>query len=190
MKGITEEYATYGSLFLVDEEHYVELCRYLNKVIFKKADFFLREGECCEYLGFLKSGLMRSFYDKDINVNFHLENSLITDYDSILFGVKSRISIKAIEDSEVFLLHKDHLQNLYDKDVYWQEFGRRIAEAVYLHAKRRIEGLLCISPEQRYHQLLLENPKILQLIPQKHIAGYLGIQPQSLSRIRKRLLNR
>ncbi|HCA05953.1 Crp/Fnr family transcriptional regulator [Chryseobacterium sp.] len=190
MESITKEYAVYGSLFLVDEEHYKEFCGYLKKVTFKKADFFLREGEYCQHLGFLKCGLMRSFYDRDINVNFHLENSLITDYDSVLYGVKSKMNIKAIEDSEVFLLHKDHLQSLYHKEAYWQEFGRKIAEAVYLHAKKRIEGLLCISPEQRYHQLLLENPKILQLVFQKHIAGYLGIQPQSLSRIRKRLLKR
>ncbi|KMQ61662.1 Crp/Fnr family transcriptional regulator [Chryseobacterium angstadtii] len=181
-------------MFLVDEAHYTELCSYLKKVTFKKDDFFLKEGEYCRYVGFLKCGLMRSFYNKDckadINVNFHLDHSLITDYDSILFGIKSKINIKAIEDSEVFLLHKNHLQDLYRKDPYWQEFGRKMAEVVYLHAKRRVENLLCRSPEQRYHQLLLENPKIFQLMSQKHIASYLGIQPQSLSRIKRRIQKR
>lgn len=194
MKSITEEYLTYNSLFLVDEEHYAELQGYLKKVMFKKASFFLRKGEYCRYLGFMKGGVMRSFYHqnngREINVNFYHENGLVTDYDSILPGVQSEINIKAVEDSELFLLDREHLQSPYHKDPYWQEFGRKITETAYLRAKKRIEGLLCLSPEQRYHQLLEENPKILQLLPQKHIASYLGIQPESLSRIRRRIQGR
>ncbi len=100
------------------------------------------------------------------------------------------MNIKAVTDAEVLLLHKEDLQKLYQKDTYWQEFGRKMTEVIYLGAKRRIEELLYYSPEIRYNNLLAENPQIFQLVAQKHIASYLGIKPPSLSRIRRRILKR
>ncbi|WP_153399128.1 Crp/Fnr family transcriptional regulator [Chryseobacterium vaccae] len=194
MKNILNEYATYGPLFLVDEAHYEEFCGYLQEAVYKKSDFFLQEGDECQYLGFLKTGFMRTFYlnenGEDVNFTFHFDNYFFTDYESILCSTRSKMNIKAVRDSEVLLLHKDDLQKLYQKDAYWQEFGRKMTEVIYLNAKKRIEELLYYSPEKRYHRLLTENPKIFQLVAQKHIASYLGIKPQSLSRIRNRTLKR
>ncbi|AQX11018.1 Crp/Fnr family transcriptional regulator [Elizabethkingia meningoseptica] len=194
MKEILDNYETYGPLFLVDKEHYAEFCGLLKKISLKRSEYFLKEGELCEYLGFLKSGLMRTFYNNengaDINFNFHFNHHFFTDYESILKGVKSKMNIKALEDSEILLLHKDDLQKLYQKEAYWQEFGRKMTEVIYLSAKKRIEELLYYSPEKRYSNLLTENPQIFQLVAQKHIASYLGIKPQSLSRIRNRTLKR
>ena len=70
---------------------------------------------------------------------------------------------------------------------YWQEFGRQMAEHIYLSAKKRVEDLLFLTAENRYLQLLKQHPEIFQHVPQKYIASYLGIQPQSLSRMRKRI---
>lgn len=111
---------------------------------------------------------------------------IFTDYESILQNVKSKMNIKALKDSEIMLLHKDDLQKLYQKEAYWQEFGRKMTEVIYLSAQKRIEELLYYVPERRYYNLLSENPQVFQLIPLKHIASYLGIKPQSLSRIRNR----
>lgn len=194
MKNILDEYSRYGPLFLVDEEHYEEFCSHLHETVYKKSDFFLKEGEECQYLGFLKTGFMRTFYineaGEDVNFNFHFDNYFFTDYESILCHTRSKMNIKAVKDSEVLLLHKNDLQNLYKKDAYWQEFGRKMTEVIYLNAKKRIEELLYYSPEKRYNKLLKENPKIFQLVAQKHIASYLGVKPQSLSRIRNRTLKR
>lgn len=96
------------------------------------------------------------------------------------------MNIKALKDSEIMLLHKDDLQKLYQKEAYWQEFGRKMTEVIYLSAQKRIEELLYYVPERRYYNLLSETPQVFQLIPLKHIASYLGIKPQSLSRIRNR----
>ncbi|MEL1199046.1 cyclic nucleotide-binding domain-containing protein, partial [Staphylococcus epidermidis] len=80
------------------------------------SDLFLKEGEQCEYLGFLKEGLMRTFYinenGEDINFNFQFNHHFFTDYESILQNVKSKMNIKALKDSEIMLLHKDDLQKL------------------------------------------------------------------------------
>ncbi|AIL44740.1 Crp/Fnr family transcriptional regulator [Elizabethkingia anophelis] len=190
MKEILNDYETYGPLFLVDREHYEEFCSYLKKMTLRKSEYFLKEGEQCEYLGFLKEGLMRTFYinenGEDINFNFHFNHHFFTDYESILQNVKSKMNIKALKDSEIMLLHKDDLQKLYQKEAYWQEFGRKMTEVIYLSAQKRIEELLYYVPERRYYNLLSENPQVFQLIPLKHIASYLGIKPQSLSRIRNR----
>jgi len=194
MSEIVNEYTEFGSLFLVDEGHYPEFCSYVKSTTYKKSDFFLKEGEKCQYLGFLKTGFMRTFYINDngeyVTFNFHFDNYFFTDYESILCNTKSRMNIKAVSNAEVLLLHKDDLQKLYQKDVYWQEFGRKMTEVIYLGAKKRIEELLYYSPEIRYNNLLAENAQIFQLVAQKHIASYLGVKPPSLSRIRRRILKR
>jgi CRP-like cAMP-binding protein len=99
------------------------------------------------------------------------------------------MNIQAIEDCEILLLQKDDLQKLYKKEAYWQQFGRVMSEKIYLDAKKRIDDLLCYSPENRYLNLLKKEPILVQKIAQKHIASYLGVTEQSLSRIRSRIVN-
>ncbi|KIO77496.1 Crp/Fnr family transcriptional regulator [Pedobacter lusitanus] len=178
-------------MFLVDEEHFGELFSLLKSVKFKRSDFFLQEGEKCQYLGFVESGTMRSYYVNEDgvekNFDFHFKHNFFTDYESILCDKKSNMNIQAVEEAEVLLLNKNELQKLYHKEAYWQQFGRRMTEKIYLGAKKRIEDLLYYSPEKRYLNLLKENPLVFEKIPQKFIASYLGITPQSLSRIRNRI---
>ena len=184
-----------AEIFEMDKDHFKEFISLLTTVNIKKADFFLKAGEVCNYIGIVLKGALRTYYvnenGEDISFLFHfnhkLENLIFTDYESVLLGNKSKLNIQALEESTVFLLHKNDLLNLYQKDVYWQVFGRKIAEKIYLSAKKRVEDLLYYTPEQRYINLLSENPFVFQKIPQKYIAGYLGIAPQSLSRIRKRI---
>ena len=134
---------------------------------------------------------MRSYYinenGDDISFIFHFDNQFFADYESILCNSVSYLNIQAMEDSELLLLDKNDLQNLYEKEMYWQKFGRLMTEKIYLDTKKRLENLLYYSPEKRYTNLLEENPLVFEKIPQKYIAGYLGITPQSLSRIRKRI---
>lgn len=188
---MSDNFRKYGELFQVDEVHFEEFFSLLKNHTLEKSEFFLQQEEKCHYIGFVKSGLMRSYYDNengnDISFNFHFDNQFFTDYESILCDKKSKLNIQSIHKSELLLLHKDDLQELYSKESYWQEFGRKMTEKLYLDAKKRIEDLLYYSPGKRYTKLLQENPLIFQEIHQKHIASYLGVTPQSLSRIRKRI---
>lgn len=113
----------------------------------------------------------------------------MTNYESVLTETPSQMIIEATEASEITLLHKNDVFKLYQSSAKWQEAGRLISDQIFLKAKQRIDTLLFLSPEERYIDLLNNQPEILQQIPQKHIATYLGIQPQSLSRIRKRMNN-
>ncbi|MCV9929799.1 cyclic nucleotide-binding domain-containing protein [Flavobacterium sp. LS1R49] len=188
---MSDNFQKYGSLFQVDAEHFDEFFSQLKSITLEKSEFFLQQEGKCEYIGFVKNGTLRSFHNNengnDISFNFHFNNQFFTDYESLLFDKKSKLNIQAIHKSELFLLHKDDLKKLYTKGIYWQEFGRKTKEKLYLDAKKRIEDLLYYSPEQRYTNLLKESPLIFQEVHQKHIASYLGITPQSLSRIRKRI---
>ncbi|WP_223601646.1 Crp/Fnr family transcriptional regulator [Chryseobacterium sp. GVT01B] len=183
----------YGELFQVDAEHFDEFYALLNDTVLLKSDFFLKQGEKCKYLGFIKKGTIRCFYINDqgreINFGFYFENEFFTDYESILCDTVSNMNIQALENCEILLLSKDHLRALYKKEAYWQQFGRVMSEKIYLDAKKRIDDLLCYSPENRYLNLVKKQPALFQKIAQKHIASYLGVTEQSLSRIRSRIVN-
>ncbi|KQC00826.1 Crp/Fnr family transcriptional regulator [Pedobacter sp. Hv1] len=188
---MTENFNKYGASFFVDEAHFEELFLLLKSVTLKKNNFFLKSGEKCKYLGFVESGTMRSYYINENgiekNFDFYFDRNFFTDYESILCNTKSNLNIQALEETKILLLNKEDLQKLYLKEAYWQEFGRVMAERIFLNAKKRIEDLLYYSPERRYTNLLKEAPLVFEKIPQKLIASYLGITPQSLSRIRNRI---
>lgn len=163
----------------------------------RRGEFLLREGEVCTHVGLVVTGALRTFYinedGEDISFLFHfnhrLEHLAFIDYESVLLGTPTKLNIQATKNSLVYLIHKDALAALYQKNEFWQKFEKHMADRVYLSAKRRVEDLLYYSPERRYLQLLTDNPLVFQKFPQKHIASYLGITPQSLSRIRKRITN-
>ncbi|ASK29813.1 Crp/Fnr family transcriptional regulator [Chryseobacterium sp. T16E-39] len=190
---MSNNYNKYGEQFQVDQEHFDEFYSLLKDTQLLKSDFFLKQGDKCKYLGFIKSGTIRCFYINDqgreINFGFYFENEFFTDYESILCDTVSNMNIQAIGNCEILLLSKEDLQGLYEKDAYWQKFGRVMTEKIYLDAKKRIDDLICYSPENRYLNLIKREPFLVQKIAQKHIASYLGVTEQSLSRIRSRIIN-
>ncbi len=87
----------------------------------------------------------------------------------------------------MILLNHKGLNSLYNDSFYWNKFGRIISEQIFINSKRRTEQLLFLSPKERYLLLLKEYPDFFQKYSLKHIASYLGITPQSLSRIRNQI---
>jgi CRP-like cAMP-binding protein len=155
----------------------------------KRNQYFLREGEICNQVAFINSGLIRSFFlidGREQVDSFSLESDWITDYVSFLNHQRSAFYIQAMEDTELFLLSYDNIQKMYERGKAFERFGRLITEQLYIISVSRATSLLLEKPEQRYLTLLKEQPHLLTLIPLKQIASYLGIEPESLSRIRKR----
>ncbi len=136
---------------------------------------------------------MRSYYVDDklneTNLLLKSENEFITDYESFISQKSSTLWIQAIEKTEIILLDKVGLQTLYDTSFYWNKFGRIISEQIFLNSKRRTEQMLFLTPKERYLLLLKTQPHFFQKYALKHIASYLGITPQSLSRIRNQISN-
>ncbi|WP_172277939.1 Crp/Fnr family transcriptional regulator [Chryseobacterium sp. LAM-KRS1] len=187
---------TLAQALAVDEVRIDTFYELLEFKELKRKEFLIQQDEFCNFIGFVIKGTLRTFYINEegceINFLFHFHNRLedmgFTDFESFLLQEKAKLNIQALEKSYVALISRKNWMELTHSDEYWQVFGRRMTEIVYLAAKHRIEELLYFTPENRYLKLLENYPEIVLKFPQKYIASYLGIQPQSLSRIRRRLM--
>ncbi|MCB0651567.1 MAG: Crp/Fnr family transcriptional regulator [Saprospiraceae bacterium] len=165
-------------------EPYLKTKNYLSK------DYFLSEGKVCHEIGFVNKGCFRTFYlsdGKEINTHFTFENEFVTDYDSFLQSKSSRYFIQALEDAEIVTFNLTALQDAYNQSQNWERFGRMIAEQSYKLTTQRVESFLFLDGQQRYLDLLNKQPHILDRIPLYHIASYLGLERESLSRLRKKI---
>jgi CRP-like cAMP-binding protein len=163
----------------------------LIRKFLKKGEFLSREGNVCEHVSFVNKGYFRIYADvngEEITNYFSFENTYATDYASFLTRKPSSENIVAMEDAEVLQLNYSNMQMLYDKVPSWQKFGRLMAEHVYLIAVERTKSLLYNSPEALYLKIMEEFPEIIERVPLQYIASFMGIQPESLSRIRKRVM--
>lgn len=157
----------------------------------KRKEILLHEGEVCRYTAFILKGCLRYFYNvegQEHTGQFFFENSWYTDYESFLSEKPSKQNIEALEKTEILLLQKKDLEKLYETYPKFERFGRLMAENAYLGVRKKNENLVNLSPEDRYLKLVKERPKVIERVAQHYIASFLGIQPQSLSRIRKRIL--
>jgi len=163
---------------------------FLRTKYIKAKDHFLSEGKVCQEIGFVNKGCFRTYYlsdGKEINTHFAFENEFVTDYDSFLQSKPSRYFIQALEDAEIVTFNLSALQNAYTQSKNWERFGRMIAEQLYKLTTQRVESFLFLDGEQRYLDLLTNQPHILDRIPLYHIASYLGLERESLSRLRKKI---
>ncbi len=158
---------------------------------YQKGSNFVAEGQISNEIGFIISGSFRVYYlldGKEINANFYFENEFVVEYQSFLLQQPSHYYIEALEDSEVITFTSAELRSTYDKSHNWERFGRIIAEKLYIDATERAESFLFLTGEQRYLNLLKRRPKIFERVPLYHIASHLGVERESLSRLRKKIL--
>ena len=160
----------------------------------KKHDFLLKEGEVCRNVYFLTNGFFRMFYVDDdgneINYRFTDQNNFLVDFQSFLTQKPSHFYWQAMRDAELFALSYRDIQHVYAASPAWNNFGRLMAEHVYLQLNERVEMLLFMSPEERYKFLLDTKPELFTQVSQFHLSSYMGIKPESLSRLRKRLIKK
>ncbi|MBX2957612.1 MAG: Crp/Fnr family transcriptional regulator [Cyclobacteriaceae bacterium] len=156
----------------------------------RKGEFLLTEGQVCNHVSFVNKGLFRNFNlvrDEERTQFFVFENEYTTDYCSFVTRQPSRDFIVAMEDAEILQLEYTAMQSLYEKYGVWQKYGRLIAEYVFVFTAYRSQNLLLKTPEELYLQLMLEKPQVLERVPLKYVASFLGVTPEALSRIRKRV---
>ncbi|MBC8110156.1 MAG: Crp/Fnr family transcriptional regulator [Verrucomicrobia bacterium] len=155
-------------------------------------DFFLKEGQICKNVGFIATGLMMYYRiseeGQEIVCDFASEHDWITQYQSFIAQSQSPLSIKAIEPSIIQSISFDNINKLYEKVPRFERIARQLVEKVFFGMVKATDDFRILKAEERYEKLLAENPLLLQRVPQYYIASYLGIAPQSLSRIRKNIL--
>lgn len=156
----------------------------------KNKDFLLQEGQICKELGFINGGVFRMYYlsdGKEVNTQFSFENEFVVNYDSFLRETTSRYCIQALEDSEIVTFNLKALQNGYSRSKNWERFGRIMAERAYTLTTKRVESFMFMNAEQRYLQMMKDTPHFMERIPLYHLASYLGVERESLSRLRKKI---
>ena len=171
----------------LSEESWIILNDCLTELQVKKVTYLLKANEVCNSIFFINSGFYKSFYNKDgkeINTAFYFENDFFTNITSLKNGEKSKYAIKACEDSEVIKFDKFALLVAYQKSQEIESFGRKILELIVKKQEEQIDTFKLLSPTQRYENLILKQPNILQRVSLTQISSYLGISRETLSSIR------
>jgi len=175
---------------LTDDE-FATIFKFFVPKKLRKRQFLLHEGEVCKNIGFLNSGCLRQYTidskGAEHIIQFAIEDWWVSDLHSFLSGKPATENIDALEDSEVLLLEKSARDNLLNACPKMERFFRILIEANHVATHQRIAYSLSTTAEERYLNFIKTYPKIFEQVPQNHIASYLGITPQSLSRIRKEL---
>lgn len=154
-----------------------------------KGEFLFQEGDICDFVGLTLKGCLRTFFLKDgkeLTLFFHLEQHTLGDYESWRRRTPACFSCQAIKDSEVLIINTqviDVLEAVPDG----QKLLRLVVENLAFQLRDRLLSLYRDSPEQRYLSFLKTEPKLKQCIPQHYLASYLGIEPESLSRLKRRV---
>lgn len=160
----------------------------------KKHELFSEIGTMAKEVGFVLEGMLRHYYvvdGEEKTTYFYFENHLVASYISCVSQKPSLLEIQALSDCTLIVFPYTILKDLFEKNMAWQKFGRLLAEYLALGLEERMVGLLTLSPEERYMELIKGNKvKILERIPQHYIANYLGLTPVSLSRIRNRAMKK
>lgn len=174
----------------LQEEDWNELEKRLTIQYLKKGEFLTRQGETSRTVSFINKGLVRIFYvadGKEISTGFVPENEYISCYASFLTQTPSIENIDAIEETELVNLSYDDIQFLYNQKPVFERFGRKIAEMLFIMISSQITRQLALSPEERYQSIVDNQPYVIQRVPQYMIASFIGITPEHLSRIRKKM---
>ncbi|NGY38513.1 Crp/Fnr family transcriptional regulator [Flavobacterium sp. XN-5] len=169
-----------------------DLCKtfFIPKKIRKKQTLLL-EGDVCTYNAFIEKGILRS-YTTDAKGNEHIiqfafEGWWITDLSSFLMGENSTYTIEAIEDSELLLLTAAAREELMDALPVFERYQRLLLENAYIALQARVNSALTATAEEKYTKLTIAYPNIVARVPQHMIASYLGLTPETLSRVRKQI---
>jgi CRP-like cAMP-binding protein len=157
---------------------------------YERGEYFLLAGNFSLDFGFVDKGLVRYFYTtfegEEFNQTFKVENELVMSFTSILVGEPSNFSIQALEETSIHVTDYRNIQELYKRHPAWQELGRKIAEDNFIVKTKREEQLLLYSAQDRYKNFCKNFPHLLDRLSQVHIASFLGISPETLTRVIKK----
>lgn len=158
---------------------------------FSKGDYLLEEGKVANHYWFIECGFVRSFAidtsGDDVSTNFYTRADIVIDWPSFFLRTATKENIQALTDCICWQLDFETFQQLFHGMEAFREAGRSRLVSSYFELKRHSTGLITDQAKDRYLRLISEKPEIVQNVPLKQIASYLGITDTSLSRIRKEI---
>lgn len=176
--------------YSVDIKFWTEFAKYINIRKFSKNEIIKEYNKKEKFINILISGSVAHFVpyeEKDICINIYYENEIFSDYLSLLSQQPTVIKTESLEDTILWSVNHDSLNVLYEKSNQSLMIGKAISDIMFTKKQSEQINLLTLTPTERYLKLIKDRPKIFQRTPLKIIASYLGITPESLSRIRKKI---
>ncbi|MEM1339663.1 MAG: Crp/Fnr family transcriptional regulator [Bacteroidota bacterium] len=180
----------FKTTFNISEEDWEIFSSKLEQHRFAKQQNLIRLGKTENFLSFIESGMVRLYIPKienDLTFGFVFKDAFVSAYDSFLTQTPTKYAIQAIQDTTVWRMTYDDLQMVYSTTKIGNLIGRKASEELFLIKSKRELSLLKDTAEERYINLFTERPELFTSVPLKYIASYIGVTPQALSRIRKRI---
>jgi CRP-like cAMP-binding protein len=175
----------------IDKNVLDKLLQNCKTIKISKGNFLLRQGEICKHSFFVESGLLRQYSidnkGKEHILQFAPETWFISDRESVYFNQPSNYFIQALEDSSVLQIDESFILHLAEQSKSFLAFNNKLLHNHIRHLQKRVTQLLSAAAEERYLDFIKLYPDILLRVPQSMVASYLGITPESLSRVRKDL---
>lgn len=172
----------------------VELCKTLfQPVLLPKNRILEEEGKIPEHLYYIVSGFMRLFYYNDngdeVTTHINCPHGFFTAFSEFTNQTKASANVETVTECQLLRITRSDYDILMNESPFWKNYGMHVLQESVTYNEERAKDLATLSAEQRYLKLMTTHPNIIQNVPLQYIASFLGIKPESLSRIRRNLIN-
>jgi CRP-like cAMP-binding protein len=171
----------------VSIDDFAELIAWTEPRQFEKKTILTKPGEVEEYMYFITSGLIRKYFlKKDHEIITHIvkEGGIIGSGESFLTGKPSKYFVETLEPTTAFAISRDKLEEMYRSSKKWEKLGRIMTTQYFLVQEMRLMDNIRFSTRERFVKFMKENTDLLQRVPQKYLASYLNIKPETFSRLK------
>lgn len=172
----------------------IELCKALFQPVLMPKNRILEEaGKIPQYLYYIVSGFMRLFYYNDsgdeVTTHINCSHGFFTSFSEFAKQTNASANVETITECQLLRISKPDYDTLMNKSAFWKDYGMYVLQESVVYNEDRSKDLATLSAEQRYLKLMKSRPDILQNVPLQYIASFLGIKPESLSRIRRNVIS-
>lgn len=189
---MTELQSYITSYFGITNQNLDKITSLFTETKLKKGAFFIKPGQYCEKLSFIKSGFIRVYANannKEVTQWISTKGYFITDLYSFNFKQRARWNIQALTDSELYTIDKENYALLNNIVPNWAEMEKQFIAGCFIQLEDRVFSHLSLNAEERYDKLFKDNKELFNQVPLQYLASMLGMSPETFSRIRNKKIS-